>query len=79
MRECNSLAARSCAAIIRNLGTMQATIEQFVKYLRYERNASPYTLTKYRCDMEQFREFITPPGEARWRCPMWITRSFANS
>jgi integrase/recombinase XerC len=43
---------------------MQATIEQFVKYLQYERNASPYTLQKYRCDIEQFREFITPPGEA---------------
>lgn len=43
---------------------MQAAIEQFVKYLRYERNASPYTLTKYRCDIEQFRDFVTPPGEA---------------
>jgi integrase/recombinase XerC len=42
---------------------MQATIEQFVNYLRYERNASPYTLQKYRCDVEQFREFLTPPGE----------------
>ncbi len=42
---------------------MQATIEQFVNYLRYERNASPYTLAKYRCDIEQFRDFLTPPGE----------------
>lgn len=43
---------------------MQETIEQFVKYLRFERNASPYTLQKYRCDIEQFRDFVTPPGEA---------------
>ena len=43
---------------------MQAAIEQFVKYLQYERNASPYTLAKYRCDIEQFRDFVTPPGEA---------------
>lgn len=42
---------------------MQATIEQFIKFLRYERNASPYTLIKYRCDVEQFRDFLTPPGE----------------
>ena len=42
---------------------MQNVIEQFVNYLRYERNASPYTLQKYRCDVEQFRTFLTPPGE----------------
>lgn len=42
---------------------MQAAIERFVNYLRYERNASPYTLQKYRCDVEQFRDFLTPPGE----------------
>jgi integrase/recombinase XerC len=43
--------------------TLQPTIEQFVAYLRYEKNASPYTLIKYRCDVEQFRDFLTPPGE----------------
>ena len=42
---------------------MQETIEKFVRYLRYERNASPSTLTEYRCDMEQFCDFLTPPGE----------------
>jgi len=42
---------------------MQEAIEKFVKYLRYERNASQSTLTEYRCDMEQFRAFLTPPGE----------------
>jgi integrase/recombinase XerC len=48
---------------------MQATIDQFVKYLRYERNASPYTLAKYCCDVEQFRDFLTPPGETTMPLP----------
>jgi integrase/recombinase XerC len=42
---------------------MKRAIEGFIQYLRYERNASPETITDYRCDVEQFREFITPPGE----------------
>src|SRR5665213_1708633 len=43
---------------------MQQAIEKFVQYLRYERNASPSTLENYRTDVEQFRDFLTPPGEA---------------
>ena len=43
---------------------MQATINKFVDYLRYERNASTNTLGDYRFDIEQFRDFLTPPGEA---------------
>lgn len=43
---------------------MQHAIEKFVQYLRYERNASPSTLENYRIDVEQFRDFLTPPGEA---------------
>jgi integrase/recombinase XerC len=42
---------------------MQQAIEKFVQYLRYERNASPSTLENYRTDVEQFRDFLTPPGE----------------
>jgi len=38
-------------------------IEQFLTYLRYERNASPHTLANYRADLKCFREFLTPPGE----------------
>jgi integrase/recombinase XerC len=42
---------------------MKQTIEQFVNYLRYERNASPATIHNYRGDLELFRQFLTPPGE----------------
>jgi integrase/recombinase XerC len=42
---------------------VQATIDKFVDYLRYERNASTNTLGDYRFDIEQFRDFLTPPGE----------------
>jgi integrase/recombinase XerC len=42
---------------------VKEAIEKFVGYLRYERNASPSTIRDYRFDVEQFREFLTPPGE----------------
>jgi integrase/recombinase XerC len=42
---------------------MKQTIEKFVKYLRYERNVSPATITSYLLDTTQFCQFITPPGE----------------
>ena len=45
------------------VGAVQDVIEKFVGYLQYERNASPNTLRDYRFDVEQFREFLTPPGE----------------
>src|ERR1700691_4836850 len=42
---------------------MKQTIQKFVYYLRYERNASPATIGDYRFDVTQFSEFLTPPGE----------------
>jgi integrase/recombinase XerC len=42
---------------------MKQTIEKFIHYLRYERNASPDTIREYRRDIEQFHEFLTPPGQ----------------
>jgi len=43
---------------------MKQSIEKFIRYLRYERNASPSTLREYRRDLEQFANYLTPPGDA---------------
>jgi integrase/recombinase XerC len=43
---------------------MKQAIERFIQYLRYERNASPRTIREYRRDIQQFADFLTPPGEA---------------
>lgn len=42
---------------------MEHVIQRFLGYLRYERNASPETIRHYAIDVEQFRAFLTPPGE----------------
>jgi integrase/recombinase XerC len=43
---------------------MKQHIEHFMKYLLYERNASPATIRSYRNDLNLLHEFLTPPGEA---------------
>jgi integrase/recombinase XerC len=42
---------------------MKEYINNFIEYLRYERNASPNTVREYRRDLKQFMAFLTPPGE----------------
>jgi integrase/recombinase XerC len=42
---------------------MKNLIEKFILYLRYERNVSPHTIREYRRDVQQFADFLTPPGE----------------
>ena len=37
---------------------MDELIESYVRYLRYERNASPHTIRNYRSDLVQFRDFL---------------------
>jgi integrase/recombinase XerC len=44
-------------------GSMKSAVEKFLRYLHYERNASPETIRSYKEDLEQFCEFVTPPGE----------------
>lgn len=44
-------------------GPMRQILESFIGCLKYERNASPRTIGEYRNDIEQFRQFLTPPGE----------------
>lgn len=41
---------------------MKKTIEKFLGYLQYVRNASPHTLRNYRIDLMQFLAYLTPPG-----------------
>jgi integrase/recombinase XerC len=38
-------------------------LQQFLRYLEFARNASSNTVSNYRKDLEQFIEFLTPPGE----------------
>ena len=42
---------------------MKQIIDNFIGCLTYERNASPRTTGEYRNDLDQFRTFLTPPGE----------------
>ncbi|MGH9592750.1 MAG: tyrosine-type recombinase/integrase, partial [Bryobacteraceae bacterium] len=44
------------------VGDMKAEVEQYFKYLRAVRNASPNTLRSYQNDLGQFVRFLTPPG-----------------
>jgi integrase/recombinase XerC len=41
---------------------MKSAIERFLAYLKAVRNASPHTLRSYRNDLEQFLEYLSPPG-----------------
>lgn len=41
---------------------MKQFIDKFLEYLRSVRNASPHTITNYGIDLEQFLEYLTPPG-----------------
>lgn len=42
---------------------MYSVLEQFLDYLRYERNVSATTLRNYGDDIQAFLTYITPPGE----------------
>jgi integrase/recombinase XerC len=42
---------------------MQKYIDDFIKHLRYERNASAHTLRNYESDLSQFYDHVAPPDE----------------
>jgi integrase/recombinase XerC len=43
---------------------MKRSIGKFLEYLHSVKNASPHTIANYRKDLEQFLEYLTPPGLA---------------
>lgn len=43
--------------------TIEAATAKFLRYLQFVRNASPRTIVDYKTDLEQFRSYVTPPGE----------------
>src|SRR5271165_1009505 len=42
---------------------LKQTINNFLEYLMSVKNSSPHTVTHYGKDLEQFREYLSPPGE----------------
>ena len=42
---------------------LKQTINNFLEYLRSVKNSSPHTVMHYGKDLEQFREYLSPPGE----------------
>ena len=41
---------------------LKQTINNFLEYLRSVKNSSPHTVTNYGKDLEQFRNYLSPPG-----------------
>src|SRR5215472_10565848 len=41
---------------------MKETIAKFLEYLRAVKNSSPHTTLNYGKDLQQFVEFLSPPG-----------------
>ncbi len=57
---------------------MDATIEDFVEYLRIERGLSANTLSAYRSDLNQFREYMARSGRGSWNVPPVFVRGYMN-
>ncbi|MCY3782449.1 MAG: tyrosine recombinase [Chloroflexi bacterium] len=57
---------------------MDATIEDFVEHLRIERGLSANTLSAYRSDLNQFREYMDRAERGSWSVPPAFVRQFMN-
>ena len=42
---------------------LRQAADEFIRYLRVERNASPQTIRSYAVDLESFLTYVTPPNE----------------
>ena len=45
---------------------MQRQLDRFLNYLRYEKNASPYTIKNYGSEIQEFIDFAADGGVADW-------------
>jgi integrase/recombinase XerC len=43
--------------------TFDAAAESFLRYVQYEKNASPHTVKNYGRDLNEFRAYLSPAGE----------------
>lgn len=57
---------------------MDTTIEDFVDHLRLKRGLSANTLSAYRSDLTQFRDYLGRRGRATWNVPPLLIRAFLN-
>lgn len=57
---------------------MDATVEDFVEHLRVERGLSANTLSAYRSDLNQFREYMARAERDSWSVPPAFVRQFMN-
>jgi integrase/recombinase XerC len=53
---------------------MREYIERFANHLKYERNVSEHTLRNYLSDLEQFYDYLCPPGQGGQRPQIDIRR-----
>ena len=57
---------------------MDATIEDFVEYLRVERGLSANTLSAYRSDLNQFRKYMVRARRGSWNVSPVFVRGYMN-
>ena len=57
---------------------MDATIKSFVEYLRVERGLSANTLSAYRSDLNQFRQYMVRARRGSWNVSPVFVRGYMN-
>lgn len=57
-------------------GKLESQIEQFLDYLKYEKNASPHTISAYKLDLSEFTRYIRKNGTNQKAIDHRIIRGF---